>query len=180
MLKLTFTAAHLTLAEPPPFTSRAMSQYMPRVVIELSGRGDGITVPTQLDIEHVTRCLQHRHPHNWVHNTPIYNWTGTRPETRTALNSVYVEDMMWRAEYTGEWSGADDSEEDESNVSTFCINGCVRAGPGDRSVRDRPSPRRRTHERGLRPYLWAGGSSRSTSVTVIVWVVHTPDWSVST
>jgi hypothetical protein len=46
---------------------------------------------------------------------------------------------MWRAEYTGEWSGADDSEEDESNVSTFVSTGVSEQAPEiDLSEIDRP------------------------------------------
>jgi hypothetical protein len=137
VLKFKFAAAHLTLAEPPPF----VSDYRPRVVIELSGRGNGITVPTQMEIDQVTRCLQHPHPASWIRNTPIHNCTGTRPETRTALNGVYAEDMMWRNEYSGEWSGADDSEDDgpiASTVASATLGGAEQVQEIDPLAIDRP------------------------------------------
>jgi hypothetical protein len=59
---------------------------------------------------------------------------------------VYVEDMLWRTEHAGEWSGADDSEDDGSNASTVAsADGSEQAPEIDPSEIDRPHDVGRTN-----------------------------------
>jgi hypothetical protein len=94
VIKFTFTADHLTLAQPP--TGRGIA--IPTVVIELSGVGSGITGPTPFEYVNVTRCLQYQWPYSWGRNRPVLDNTGTRIETRNAIESVATENRMLHSE----------------------------------------------------------------------------------
>jgi hypothetical protein len=109
VIKFTFTADHLTLAQPP--TGRGIA--IPTVVIELSGVGSGITGPTPSEYVNVTRCLQYQWPFSWGRNRPVLDNTGTRIETRNAIESVATENRMLHSESDDTMEPTTESEGNE-------------------------------------------------------------------
>ena len=117
VIRFTFTANHLTLAQPP--TGRGIA--IPTIVIELSGVGSGITGPTPIEFVNITRCLQYQWPYLWRHNRPVLDNTGVRIETRNAIASVATENSMLSSESddTMEPNTESESNEPDNNMGIW-------------------------------------------------------------